>query len=252
MSRNGCQPEELGPLIQLCEDLGVPLEGVFTHFADSWDNQEFTRQQLDVFLECIAPYRGSKLRFHAANSGAILHGLATDLDFVRPGIAMYGLPPGDATQRFQSFGLTPAASIKGRPTLIKKLPPNTKIGYGCTYETAGEEWVATFPVGYADGYWRHLSTAWFVVRDLTGEKCPVVGRVSMDAITVRLPGQPERGETFTLMTADYDPHSSATGVAARVDTIAYEVATRLSVRYPRLYKQGENTLIVSALALESY
>ena len=75
---------------------------------------------------------------------------------------------GDATQRFQSFGLKPASCIKGRPTLVKKLAPGTVIGYGCTYETAGEEWVATFPVGYADGYWRHLSTAWFVVRDLTG------------------------------------------------------------------------------------
>ena len=77
--------------------------------------------------------------------------------------------PGDATVRFQSFGLKPASSIKGRPTLVKMLPAGTKIGYGCTYETAGDEWVATFPVGYADGYWRHLSTAWFVVRDLTGE-----------------------------------------------------------------------------------
>lgn len=71
--------------------------------------------------------------------------------------------------RFQAFGLKPAACIKGRPTLVKKLPAGTKIGYGCTYETVDEEWVATFPVGYADGYWRHLSQAWFVVRDLTGK-----------------------------------------------------------------------------------
>lgn len=252
MSRNGCQPQDLPLLIKTCEDLNLPLEGVFTHFADSWVNMEFTRQQLDTFLHCIAPYRGGKLLFHAANTGAILHGLGTDLDFVRPGIGLYGLPPGDANMRFQSFGLRPAASIKGRPTLIKLLPPGTKVGYGCTYETADEEWIATFPVGYADGYWRHLSQRWFVVRDLTGEKCPVVGRVSMDAITVRLPGEPEKNETFTLMTADYDPHSSATGVAARVDTIAYEVATRLSVRYPRLYKCGKISTVVHALSLDSY
>jgi alanine racemase len=173
---------------QIAEELGVPVEGVFTHFADSWDNMEFTRQQLDTFYQCIAPYRSvsriahcsrytarfisyrkGHLRFHAANTGAVLHGLATDLDFVRPGIGLYGLPPGDANMRFQSFGLKPAASIKGKPTLVKKLPPGTKVGYSCTYETADEEWVATFPVGYADGYWRHLSQAWFVVRDVTGE-----------------------------------------------------------------------------------
>lgn len=74
----------------------------------------------------------------------------------------------------------------------------------------------------------------------------------MDAITVRLPGEPEKNESFTLMTADYDPHSSATGVAARVDTIAYEVVTRLSIRYPRLYKHGKETTIVPALSLDSY
>lgn len=252
MCRNGCQPADLPTLIDKCQELHLSLEGVFTHFADSWDNLEFTRQQLDTFMECIEPYRDSKLLFHAANSGAVLHGIATDLDFIRPGIALYGLPPGDATQKFQSFGLVPVACIKGQPTLVKLLPAGSKIGYGLTYSTAGEEWIATFPVGYADGYWRHLSTAWFVVRDLTGEKCPVVGRVSMDAITVRLPCEPGSGETFTMMTADYDPHSSATGVASRVETIAYEVVTRLSVRYPRLYSKADNCTIIHALQPDSY
>ena len=55
------------------------------------------RSMVDSRFFCVMSYRGSKLKFHAANSGAILHGLATDLDFVRPGIAVYGLPPGQHT-----------------------------------------------------------------------------------------------------------------------------------------------------------
>ena len=85
-----------------------------------------------------------------------------------------------------------------------------------------------------------------------GEKCPIIGKVSMDAITVRLPCKPGNSETFTLMTADYDPHSSATGTAANVGSIANEVVCRLSVRYPRVYKTGDKQTIVSALSLESY
>lgn len=69
----------------------------------------------------------------------------------------------------------------------------------------------------------------------TGEKCPVVGRISMDAITVKLPCQPDEYELFTIMTADYDPMISVTGLAKRLGTIENEVLIRLSDRLPRVY-----------------
>jgi len=85
-----------------------------------------------------------------------------------------------------------------------------------------------------------------------GEKCPIVGRVSMDAVTVRLPCCPEDAETYTMMTADFDPDTSATGIASKVGTISYEVVTRLSTRYPRVYIEGQTLSIVSGLAGDVY
>lgn len=85
-----------------------------------------------------------------------------------------------------------------------------------------------------------------------GAKCPVIGRVSMDAITVQVPEELEPYETFTLMSADFDQDTSATGIAQHLGTIAYEVGTRLSVRYPRVYLHGKSRVVVPALTTESY
>ena len=85
-----------------------------------------------------------------------------------------------------------------------------------------------------------------------GEKCPIVGRVSMDAVTVWLPCCPEDAETYTMMTTDFDPDTSATGIASKVGTISYEVVTRLSTRYPRVYIAGQTLSIVNGLGGDVY
>ena len=74
----------------------------------------------------------------------------------------------------------------------------------------------------------------------------------MDAITVQLPEAIDTGETFTLMSADYDMDTSAVGIAAQVGTITYEVTTRLSVRYPRVYTHAGSHIVINALQSESY
>lgn len=252
LSRNGCQPHELPALIRLCDQLPVTCEGVFTHFADPWNDKELTKLQLDLFLECIAPYRASSITFHVSASGSMLLQSAPDLDFVRPGIALFGLTPDVSDELYHSFDLHPVACIKAIPTRITCLPPKTSIGYGCTYKTSKHEWVATLPLGYGDGYWRHLSSNGFVVRDKTGEKCPVVGRVSTDAITVIVSERPEKNEIFTIMSADFDSDTSALGIASRVGTIPSEVLTRLTTRLPKVYKSGEKHFVVEALAPDSY
>ena len=66
--------------------------------------------------------------FHLANSGAILTGVSTDLDMVRPGICAYGLPPGDELDSFNTTGFRPVASIKALPSLVKQIQPGDKVG----------------------------------------------------------------------------------------------------------------------------
>lgn len=67
--------------------------------------------------------------------------------------------------------MKPVASMVSYPTLIKRLQDGRKVGYGCTYTADNEQSIATFPVGYADGYWRHLSGKGFVIRDNSGRLC---------------------------------------------------------------------------------
>ena len=259
MSRNGCQPSDLAALVEHYDELGVRIEGMMTHFADSWGDPRYTQQQLDTFLAAVQPFRSRKLKLHVANTGAVLNDFGTDLDFIRPGISIYGLPPGDGIEKFANFGFRPIGSIKIIPTLVKQLSRGTKVGYSMTYKVEQEhEWIATFPIGYADGYWRHFSSTdhtnmGCVVRNKTGEKCPVVGRVSMDAITVRLPSQPDPDEVYTLLTADFDRDTSASGMAEQLGTIAYEVMTRQSCRLARIYKvANQDAIIVHALASDAY
>ena len=77
----------------------------------------------------------------------------------------------------------------------------------------------------------------------SGERCPVVGRVSMDAITVRLPCQPDDNETFTIVTPDFDPVTSVTGIADAVDSITTEVLSRFGPRLPRMFLNDAGEII---------
>ena len=86
----------------------------------------------------------------------------------------------------------------------------------------------------------------------SGVKCPVIGRVSLDAITVKIPECLEKEETLTLMTADYDPDTSIVGIAEQMGTLSSDVAARLGVRYPRVYTHRDKYLVIKALQSESY
>ncbi|XP_025083728.1 uncharacterized protein LOC112557851 isoform X2 [Pomacea canaliculata] len=237
MSRNGCQPEELPKLMAICRKNGVPVHSLMTHFAQAWDDEEFTKCQLDTFLKAAEPYRGTGIKLQAANSAAIIRGFATDLDIVRPGICIYGLPPDlsqEAVQTVQRLGLRPALSWIAHPNMVKVLPPGRHVGYDQTYVLDKEESIATFSVGYADGYSRLLSEKG-VLSTSSGQMQSVVGRVSMDAITVRVEPGTSPATPFYVYTDDLTSPNSVTGVARVTNTIPYEVLTSLATRLPRIY-----------------
>ncbi|XP_059145159.1 alanine racemase-like [Physella acuta] len=238
MSRNGCQVEDLPNLIETCKKEGVTVHSIMTHFAQAWDDPEFTALQLQTFLTATKQYKDKGIKLHAANSAAIIRGIATDLDFVRPGIAMYGLPldsSPETAQSYQELGLQPALSWVARPVLIKHLEAGRKVGYDQTYvipEVAQR--IATFSFGYADGYNRLLSSQGVLV-DMKGHEYSVVGRVSMDAVTVNVDEKVDESTIFYVIKNDYSAPNSAGNMAAMLNTIPYEVATSLAHRLPRLY-----------------
>ncbi|KAL3876224.1 hypothetical protein ACJMK2_034094 [Sinanodonta woodiana] len=236
MSRNGCQPEDLVSLMEFCLENGVHVHSIMTHFSQAWDDPNFTKIQLETFLKAASPYRKRGIKLHAANSAGIIRGFGVDLDFIRPGIAIYGQPLDNMPSTialYEELGLRPALAWLARPTLIKTLGPGRVVGYDQTYKCKNEEIVATFPVGYADGYNRLLSGKGLIT-SIYGTPCSVIGRVSMDAITVKLQENIECQDYFILQD-DFTSPNSITHVANELKTITYEVCTRLSQRLPRLY-----------------
>ncbi len=226
MGRVGVPPGALAGFVAELESLGLFVEGIFTHFAVADEDLAFTRAQLGRFLAAVRPLKKRYL-LHAANSAAVLAGIGTDLDFVRPGIALYGLPPDQSLES----ELLPILSWKAKATMVKTLPAGHGVGYGLTWKARGGEILATLPFGYADGFPRALSNRGYV--RLEGAYLPVVGRVSMDQTTVRLKTPPPPEAVFEAVTADLDPKTSLTGRARALGTINYELATLLAPRLPR-------------------
>jgi alanine racemase len=119
---------------------------------------------------------------------------------------------------------------------LKTLPKGHGIGYGTTFHTARESRIATLPVGYADGYSRLLSNKGEVL--VRGRRAPVVGRVSMDLVTIDVTDIAEAaaGDEVVLLGKQGSDEITAEEHAARTGTIAYEVFCRISARVPRVYK----------------
>jgi alanine racemase len=228
MGRVGFPWEEAAQVRRALEGLeGLEVGGHYSHFADAEANEAWTRSQIAHF-EAVRRVWGPGYLYHLCNSAGILNYPEAAYDAVRPGISLYGLWPG--------VGLRPVARLLARPTLVKCLPPGRPIGYGGLYTTTGHEWIATLPLGYADGMPRALCNR-ATVR-LNGQACPVVGRISMDQITVRIPERVSLDSVFEVITPDFDPGSSLCGWAELSGTVSYEPAVRLAARLPRVYLRG--------------
>ena len=216
---------------------GPELEwvGVFTHFATSdAPESEGTRRQLARFLSALNFLRRRAAlppQIHAANSAALLRYPGTHFTLVRAGLAIYGLKP-----FIDAEGLLPSLSWQSRVVSVKTVPAGFAVGYGHTYVTNQPQKLLAVPVGYADGYRRAWSNSAFVA--IRGLRYPVVGRVSMDQLTVAVPLEDPVavGDVVTLLGADGSVMVSAEELADRMDSISYEVVTGIGKRVPRRYQ----------------
>lgn len=243
IGRYGLLPDEVLPFLSHLRALpDLHLEGMYTHFAtaDAAD-QTYMRQQLATYQEVLAAVREAGYAVpirHAANSAAALSLPDSYLDMVRIGIAMYGLAPSDEVP--SPVTLRPALSLISHVARVRTLPAGSSIGYGRTYICAEPTRVALVPLGYGDGYRRALSNRGQVL--IGGQRAAIIGRVSMDQITVdvtHIPGVQEDDEVV-LIGAQGDAAITADEIARLTGTINYEVTTALLPRLPRVFKrQGE-------------
>jgi alanine racemase len=239
MSRVGFRPEQAAEVRErFAGYYNLLVQGIYSHFADAEEDVAWTSEQIAQFRHVQAVF-GEGYFYHLCNTAGTVNYSQMGLSAIRPGIGLYGLIPG--------WGVQPIARVLAKPTQIKLLPSGRKIGYNGLYTTTGEEWIATLPIGYADGMPRTVFNratikirAPFEVQQGASDQdvvipCPVVGRVSMDQITVRVPAPVSLDQVFEVASADFDPKSSIWGWAELVGTSSYEPAVRLAHRLPRVY-----------------
>lgn len=237
MGRMGIQKQDaLDFVLKLSRIPNLDIEGIFTHFpsADE-DDLEFTYGQINDFKEIIRSTEEAGIHIplrHMANSAAILHVPEAHLTMVRPGIMLYGLYDYEIKTDVK---LRQCLSLKTRISFLKDLPSGCSVSYGRTYTTTGTTRVATIPIGYADGYNRHLSNrAPALVR---GKRVPVIGRVCMDQTMLDVTNVPDVsvGDEVVLYGSQGDQTISIEEIAGLLGTISYEVICSVSKRVPRVY-----------------
>jgi alanine racemase len=210
---------------------GVDLKLFMSHLvsADEPDNPVNARQ-LALFREMAGHFPDVEASF--ANGAGILLGPEYHFDVARAGLALYGGNP------FGS-GPNPMAEVvhlKAKILQIREIDSPRTVGYGASHRVTGPTRIATIPVGYADGYPRSLGNRGFAV--INGTRVPVVGRVSMDLITLDVTDVPAH---LSLPGCEVDLLGGAVRsdeLAPAADTVDYELFTRLGRRFKRNYIGG--------------
>jgi alanine racemase len=224
MNRLGFTAEQVGAAYAaLREHPRVKTLTLMTHFADA-DGASGVKAQLEWFHEMTKSFPGPRC---LANSAALMRFPEAHGDWVRPGIMLYGCSP--FTERSaQTLELEPAMTLTSEIIATQQLHAGERLGYGFAYEAVGELAIGVVACGYADGYPRHAPAGTPVL--VNGKRTRIVGRVSMDMITVDLSHIPEAriGTPVTL----WGEGLSADEVAAAAGTLSYELLCALAPRVP--------------------
>ncbi|MGZ8867442.1 MAG: alanine racemase [Thermoanaerobaculia bacterium] len=246
MGRMGSVESELPRVVELVRSAPrMKVAALYTHFADSGDPDDpFTDEQsrrFDTLVKALAAAGVTAPLRHRANSAAAMRGLVKPGEYVRVGLTLYGAEPLDAGES----RLEPVMRWRTEIVRLKHLPAGHPVGYGMTFRTERPTRLATLPAGYADGYSRLLSNKGDVL--IRGRRAPVVGRVSMDLLTVDVTDIPGAalGDEVVLLGRQGDEEVSVEELAAKIGTISYEVLCGVSARVPRVYRDDGRVTVVS-------
>jgi alanine racemase len=238
ISRLGVEWEEAAALVtREIQSAWVRCEGVFTHFSVAENLQDgSTKTQLERFMGFLAaaseggwqsPWR------HAANSAGILNFRQSWMDGVRPGLMVFGVTPLPVPQSL--LELAPVLSFKTQVMQVRTVRRGCSIGYGNSFTANRDSQIATLSVGYADGLMRALSNCGYVL--IRGQRLPIVGKISMDLTLVDATEATnvEVGDETVLIGKQGDQEIRVEELAGLVQSIPYEILTRIGARVPRVY-----------------
>lgn len=246
MGRIGCLPSKVLEIAQLIQETGnLQIDGICTHLCVS-DSQsqtdiDFTHLQIKLFTEAVNTLKQNNINpgiVHCAASGGVLFYKEAHFDMVRPGILVYGYYPDSTSEQVLISSkkpyplLKPLMELETRIEAIKKVTKGTSISYGRTWVAPKDCYIATIPIGYADGLFRRFSPDLTVT--INNQKYPVVGRICMDQCMINL-GQNSNIKLWDKVTI-FGPNNNcntAQTLATQINTIPYEITCSISQRVPR-------------------
>lgn len=234
MNRLGLSPEEAAALAPRVRANAHGITLLMSHFVSSEEeNHPLNDKQIKLFREIRVLYRGTSSSL--ANSSGVFLGSAAHCDMIRPGAALFGVNP---TPK-RNNPMQPVVGLRGRIVVVRDVKRGETVGYNAGWTAKRDAQIAIVAVGYADGYLRAASASdarLGAEAIIAGERCPLAGRVSMDLLAVDVTDVPagavKRGDMATLI----GDGISLDDLAARANTIGYEVLTSLGRRYHRVYR----------------
>lgn len=237
-ARVGILPNELKIFIKnISRFKFIEIEGIFSHFASSETDLNYTKKQYNAFNKVIKELEKEGINppiKHMSCSAAASVFSLKGFNAIRLGIGLYGLYPCEKTK--QKINLRPVLSLNTKIIQYKQVPTNTKIGYGGTFTTKHTTKLCVLPIGYWDGLDRRMSNNGEVV--IKGKKCPIIGRICMnltmvDATAVK---HVKAGDKVTIIGKNGSVIIKADDIAKRIGTINYEVVDRINPLLPRIIK----------------
>lgn len=231
----------------------INITGTYTHYAvaDSLkpDDITYTKNQYELFETLIKSLKEKGINpgiLHTQNTPATLSYTNFKSDYVRVGTLLIGLPYGDIALSPQAENFKSIFSLKSKVSLVKSLPPDSKIGYGLNYTTSQDEKIAVVAIGYGDGYPRYLSNR-HVHAIVNGNLAEVIGNIYMDQLSINVTSIPnvKEGDIVTLIGSDGKHNISLNYIAYMMNTLSNEIVDHINWRVPRVYKKSDSLYVAN-------
>ena len=214
--------QELEELMNTVDRNKFILDGIFTHYATADGDDVAFNQQRELFYQMIDGYQFKYV--HCCNSAAMTYHHDTGSNLGRIGIVMYGIDPaGNETDEFKQV-----MSLFSKVSMVKQINQGERVGYGLTYQAKENEYIATIPIGYADGLIRKNQGRKVYIN---GNYYQIVGRVCMDQMMVKVDETVKAGDQVEI----FGDHISLASMAKDLETIPYEITCLISKRVERVY-----------------
>lgn len=243
MNRLGENNQHVSEIVSMFEYKNLNVTGIFTHLCVSDSIKEsdiaFTNQQIQYFIELLVALKRRHIlipKIHMQSSYGVLNYPNMRCDYVRIGIALYGVLSSPDANIKHPLDLRPVLALKSRVCLVRTIQACDSVGYGRSFVAHKKTKIAVVSIGYADGLPRSLSTVQGHVL-IQGCRVPIIGRICMDQLIVDVTDIADirRGDIVTLIGKDGVEEVTAEQMAENAGTITNELLSRLSGRLERVF-----------------